>query len=139
MSEILLLLVRILIAVGLYAFLGWAFWTIYQDLALQSRALTLEALPKISLGVQGESHPRRFQQLEIVIGREIGCDLRLTDSTVSGRHARIGFRQGQWWLEDLNSTNGTFLNQTRLTEPMVITAGDEIRCGQVQISIENLS
>lgn len=139
MSEILLLVVRILIAVGLYAFLGWAFWTIYQDLVLQSRSLTPEALPRITLSVQGESILHPFQQLEITIGRDVGCDLHLTDSTVSGRHARISFRQGQWWLEDLNSTNGTFLNQTRLTEPVVITSGDEIRCGQVQIEIENLA
>ncbi len=139
MSEILFLVVRMLIAVGLYVFLGWAFWTIYQDLVFQSRSLTPAALPKIALSIEGEAKLRSFQQLEIVIGREVGCDLRLTDSTVSGRHARIRFRQEQWWLEDLNSTNGTFLNQTRLTEPMVLTGGDQIRCGQVQIEVANLS
>lgn len=139
MSAIILLIVRILIAIGLYAFLGWAFWTLYQDLLAQSRSLSLEALPRLSLKVQSEPTVRAFQQLEITIGRETSCDLCLADSTVSGHHARIVYRQGQWWLEDLNSTNGTFLNQTRLTEPMVITSGDEIRCGQVCFDIENLS
>ncbi|MCX8061207.1 MAG: FHA domain-containing protein [Anaerolineales bacterium] len=124
---------------GLYAFLGWAFWTLYQDLVSQARSLSIEALPKLSLRVQNEPLPRPFQQLEVMIGRDVGCDLRLADSTVSGRHAKISFQQGQWWLEDLNSTNGTFLNQTRLTEPVVLTIGDEIRCGQVQIYVESLS
>ena len=139
MSAIILLVVRIFIAVGLYAFLGWAFWTLYQDLIAQSRALSLDALPKLSLRVADEPTPRLYQQLEITIGRDASCDLCLADSTVSGHHARIIYRQGQWWLEDLNSTNGTYLNQTRLTEPVVLTVGDDIRCGQVHFNIENLS
>lgn len=139
MSAIALLVIRILIAIGLYSFLGWAFWTLYRDLAVQSRTLSREALPKLSLMVAAEQQPRSYQQLEIFVGREGGCDLVLQDSTVSGRHARFIYRQGQWWLEDLNSTNGTFLNQLRLTEPMVITTGDEIRCGQVRLEVENLS
>jgi pSer/pThr/pTyr-binding forkhead associated (FHA) protein len=139
MSAIILLVVRIFIAVGLYAFLGWAFWTLYQDLISQSRTLSLEALPKLSLQVPDEPTPRIYQQLEINIGRDASCHLCLADSTVSGHHARILFRQGQWWLEDLNSTNGTYLNHTRLTEPVVLTVGDEIRCGQVHFNIVNLS
>jgi pSer/pThr/pTyr-binding forkhead associated (FHA) protein len=139
MSAIILLVVRIFIALGLYVFLGWAFWTLYQDLIAQSRALSLNALPKLSLRLPDEPTPRLYQQLEITIGRDSNCDLCLADSTVSGHHARLLYRQGQWWLEDLSSTNGTYLNQTRLTEPAVLTGGDEIRCGQVQINIENLS
>ncbi|RCK72285.1 MAG: FHA-domain-containing protein [Anaerolineae bacterium] len=139
MSAILLLVVRILIAAGLYAFLAWAFWTLYQDLLYQSRTLSLQALPKLSLWVSNEPAPRTYQQLEINIGRNASCDLCLADTTVSGRHARILYRQGQWWLEDLDSTNGTYLNQIRLNEPMVLTVGDEIRCGQVRLDIENLS
>lgn len=139
MSAIFLLVVRIFIALGLYTFLGWAFWTLYQDLIAQSRTLSLEALPRLSLRVPDEPTPRIYQQLEINIGRDAGCNLCLADSTVSSHHARILYRQGQWWLEDLNSTNGTYLNQTRLAEPVVLTGGDVIRCGQVQFSIENLS
>lgn len=139
MSAIILLVIRIFIALGLYAFLGWAFWTLYQELIVQSRNLSLEALPKLSLRLADEPIPRIYQKLEINIGRDASCDLCLADSTVSGHHARILYRQGQWWLEDLNSTNGTYLNQTRLAEPVVLTGGDEIRCGQVYINIENLS
>ncbi len=139
MSAIALLVVRILLAVGLYAFLGWAFWTLYRDLVIQSRSLSADALPKLSLKVQGEQKLHSFQKLEVLVGREAGCDVHLVDSTVSGRHARLIYRQGQWWLEDLNSTNGTFLNQMRLAEPMALTVGDLIRCGQVEFEIENLA
>ncbi|GAB4473716.1 MAG: FHA domain-containing protein [Anaerolineales bacterium] len=138
MSAYLLLVIRVLIAIGLYAFLGWAFWTLYQDLLTQRHSLSVAALPKLSLKLQNDPTLRNYQQLEIIIGRDLECDLRLADSTVSGRHAKIRFQHGQWWLEDLNSTNGTFLNQTRLTDPMILTIGDEIRCGQVCLEIDAL-
>ena len=42
----------------------------------------------------------------------------------------------QWWLEDLKSTNGTFLNEEKLDTPTVIVTGDEIRCGQVPVRVQ---
>jgi pSer/pThr/pTyr-binding forkhead associated (FHA) protein len=47
----------------------------------------------------------------------------------------IEYELGQWWLKDLQSTNGTFLNGERVEEPIVITDGDQIHCGKIVISV----
>jgi pSer/pThr/pTyr-binding forkhead associated (FHA) protein len=59
----------------------------------------------------------------------------LANETVSARHARLSFRRDQWWLEDLGSRNGTFLNGEALSAPVVLADMDEVRCGQVSFTI----
>jgi pSer/pThr/pTyr-binding forkhead associated (FHA) protein len=59
----------------------------------------------------------------------------LDDPTVSNTHARLSYHHGQWWLEDLRSTNGTFLNDEAVASPLVVTDGDVVRCGQVQFTL----
>jgi len=66
---------------------------------------------------------------EAMIGRE-GEALRLSDSTVSRRHARLSRQDGQWFIEDLGSANGTFVNSARISRPARLHVGDQIRCGQ---------
>ncbi len=83
----------------------------------------------------GATSMRYFSQAEITVGRDPGCDIPLLDETVSARHAHLTYHHGQWWLEDLTSTNGTKLNDLRITTPTVITSGDEIRCGSIGLSI----
>ncbi len=78
---------------------------------------------------------RHFAQPEIILGRDPGSDVPLLDDTVSARHARMTYHHGQWWLEDLASTNGTFLNNTPISMQTVITSGDEISCGSVSLTI----
>jgi pSer/pThr/pTyr-binding forkhead associated (FHA) protein len=64
-----------------------------------------------------------------VVGRAIECDLRLDDTYVSQQHARIFGKNGSWYVEDLGSTNGTFVNEQRLAAPAMLTPGDRIRVG----------
>ena len=64
-----------------------------------------------------------------VVGRAIECDLRLDDTYVSQQHARIFGKNGSWYVEDLGSTNGTFVNEQRLAAPAMLAAGDRIRVG----------
>ena len=75
---------------------------------------------------------------EAVLGREAAhADIVLPVQTVSARHARLFWKGGVLWLEDLGSTNGTFLNGERLTEPRRVAAGDEIGLGrQVVLKLE---
>ncbi|MFN2181963.1 MAG: FHA domain-containing protein, partial [Candidatus Promineifilaceae bacterium] len=60
----------------------------------------------------------------------------LEDAFVSAEHALLARRDAQWWLEDLNSRNGTLLNDLPLGESTVVSAGDVITIGSVQLKIE---
>jgi len=68
---------------------------------------------------------------ETLIGRGERSDIVITGSFASARHARIYFKEGQYWLEDLMSTNGTFLNEIQVRQPIVLANGDRIRIGGV--------
>jgi pSer/pThr/pTyr-binding forkhead associated (FHA) protein len=69
------------------------------------------------------------------IGRSVECELRLDDTYVSQQHARIFDRSGNWYVEDLGSTNGTFVNEQRLVAPAMLTPGDKIRVGQTIVEL----
>lgn len=72
----------------------------------------------------------------ILIGRAAACTLVLDDDYASSRHARI-FPQGdRWVVEDLGSTNGTFVGSQRLVEPLVLTVGTSVRIGQSVLELQ---
>lgn len=66
----------------------------------------------------------------VVIGRENTNDLVLKDPEVSRRHARITYQAGRYYVEDLGSTNGTFLNDQQIRVQMPLNHGDVIRLGE---------
>lgn len=70
----------------------------------------------------------------ISIGRNFDCSLPIDDDYASGSHARI-FQDlsGQWIIEDLLSTNGTYVNEVQVSAPTVITANDVVRIGRTQL------
>jgi len=72
-----------------------------------------------------------------LIGRSPECALVLDDDYASGRHARI-FQDddGTWRVEDLRSTNGTYLGATRLTEPREVAVGSVLRIGQTVVELQ---
>lgn len=65
----------------------------------------------------------------IYIGRSKQCALRLDAPDISARHARLGFEKGQFWLEDLGSTNGTFVNQQQISGRVNLSPGAVITLG----------
>ncbi len=71
-----------------------------------------------------------------VIGRSSSCDLTLPSRYVSRQHARIVERDGQLWIEDLGSHNGTLLNQKPLAAPTLLEIGDRIQIGHFSLSLE---
>ena len=71
----------------------------------------------------------------ILIGRADDSTLVLTDDFASSRHARLTNRSGQWYVEDLGSTNGTYLDQQRVQGPLLISPGQPIRIGQTALEL----
>lgn len=67
---------------------------------------------------------------QVLIGRNPECTLILEDDFASGRHARIVYDDGQWTIEDLGSTNGTYLDDFRLTAPAPLEPGAHLRIGR---------
>ncbi|GAB1471787.1 hypothetical protein MASR2M66_26650 [Chloroflexota bacterium] len=138
MSATVVLALRILTALALYSFLGWALIFLYREIRHQGIMLANRRVPGITLMVKpqgGRSTLRYFNQAEITIGRDPGCDIPLLEDTISARHAHLIYHHNQWWLEDLASTNGTRLNKTPVIAPTVITSGDDIQCGNTQMTI----
>jgi pSer/pThr/pTyr-binding forkhead associated (FHA) protein len=132
------LVLRIALTIALYIFLAWALSTVLQDLRQQGTRISTQKKPGITILVkymQGIESQRFFTKNEIVIGRDTHCDLSMMDETMSAHHARLVHHHGQWWLEDLNSTNGTYLGGQKLTTPAVIITGDEFKCGNTFFNI----
>jgi pSer/pThr/pTyr-binding forkhead associated (FHA) protein len=138
MSGPVVLALRLLLAISLYAFLGWAFLNLWRDIKQQGALLASRKIPPISLTIfHGGPAPqsRHFTQPYITIGRDPVCECPVNDEAISARHARLSFHHNQWWLEDLNSTNGTLLNQEELSMPTVVMSEDEFRCGETRFVI----
>ena len=99
MTATLVLILRLLLALALYAFLGWALWTLLQDFKQQADKLAVQKKPAITLYInieRGKENVRRFLQPEIMIGRDPNCDLALIDEALSAHHARLSHHHGQW-------------------------------------------
>ena len=132
------LALRLVVGVGLFAFLAWVLWLQWTDLRTQGRLLSSRKIPPVSLLVQSGEYPpllASYHQAEITIGRDPACECVLNDDAVSSHHARLAFHRSQWWLEDLDSRNGTKLNQDSLTTPTVVISGDKIQCGRSTITV----
>jgi len=85
--------------------------------------------PKLILS---SGSPKEFEltRSEIIIGRDPAVDLPISSPAVSRRHARLTRDGGHYALEDLGSSNGTFVNEEKLTGRRPLKSGDQIRLGQ---------
>jgi pSer/pThr/pTyr-binding forkhead associated (FHA) protein len=72
----------------------------------------------------------------VLIGRAPSCTLVLDDDYSSSRHARVFPEGGQWLVEDMGSTNGTFLDEQPVTGAMPVRAGSQIRIGQSVLELQ---
>ncbi|MBA2625448.1 MAG: FHA domain-containing protein, partial [Acidimicrobiia bacterium] len=73
---------------------------------------------------------------ELTVGRAPGCQVALDDSYVSQLHARVFTRDGGVWVEDLGSTNGTFLNAERVSAPLAVRRGDQLKVGSTVMELK---
>jgi predicted component of type VI protein secretion system len=67
---------------------------------------------------------------QLTIGRDSSNGVAINDPEVSRKHSRLSFQGGKYVLEDLGSTNGTFVNGQRLAGPVVLKAGDVVSLGE---------
>lgn len=72
---------------------------------------------------------------ELTVGRAAGCQITLDDTYASQLHARIFTRDDQLYVEDLGSTNGTYLNRRKVAAPMVVSRGDQIQIGSTVMEV----
>ncbi len=141
-----ILLLRILSAGLLYAFLTGAVIIIWRDWRAVARQMerkgetatrSLGRLIVVRAGktqlIQGEAIP-----LNVItrLGRAPANTVAIQDAFASSEHALLALRNGRWWLQDLNSRNGTLLNEEKLTASAIVSTGDVIGIGEVRLRID---
>jgi pSer/pThr/pTyr-binding forkhead associated (FHA) protein len=72
---------------------------------------------------------------ELTVGRAAGCQVTLDDTFASQLHARVFARDGQLFVEDLGSTNGTYLNRRKVQGPQVMRRGDRLQVGNTILEL----
>lgn len=137
MNAVIGLILRILLFVGLYAFLGMAVWLLWKSITGAKLRGGMIAIPTLTLTttIDGEQIIQTYTSSEVSIGRNPDSDLILKDDTVSGRHGRLSYQLNQWWYEDLKSTNGSWLEDLKIEEPIVVKDNDSIYCGDAVFKI----
>ncbi len=137
MNAILAFALRILLILLSYLFVGWITYTIYIDLRKTVQGKTAISVPILIIRaeIENEIIEKQFNIPEIIIGRDPACDFPLQDETISHRHCKLYFHQKQWWAEDLDSTNGSYLNDTLMESPIILTDGDTLRLGRMKTLI----
>ncbi len=93
--------------------------------------------PTHVLVVEGANAGERAEldQAPVLIGRGTDAAIRLDDDYVSTRHARIASSADQWFVEDLGSTNGTYVGTARITQPTTLTLGTQVRIGKTILEL----
>jgi hypothetical protein len=81
----------------------------------------------------GETVP--LSEAPIVIGRGADARIVLDDDYVSTRHARVAVSGDQWFVEDLGSTNGTYIGTVRIHQPTAVSVGTRIRIGKTELEL----
>ena len=72
---------------------------------------------------------------KLTLGRAAGCQVTIDDTYASQLHARVFQRDGQIFVEDIGSTNGTYLNRKKVTGPMVVQRGDQLQIGNTVLEL----
>ena len=138
---------RAVLLILLYSFLAAVAFTAWRELRAGTRSPRRQnpqnVAPTTRLivldGGESDRPPGAAFELASVttIGRDIDNDLVFVDTTLSGRHAVANQRDGAWWIEDLGSTNGTFVNDIAVPvdRPAILRSGDVLQLGQIRLRL----
>ena len=152
MSELTLFLIRIAYLAILWIFVLSAISVIRSDMfgaRVPEGARTVPGTPRQKAPPKRRGSPSQvvvtsgsnsgatasLEDAPILIGRGTDAGIRLDDDYVSTRHARIAASGDQWFVEDLGSTNGTYIGTVRITQPTTITLGTQVRIGKTILEL----
>ncbi|MDO4255353.1 MAG: FHA domain-containing protein [Kocuria sp.] len=95
--------------------------------------------PHTLVVVQGPTSGRTYElgAAPVMMGRSPDSTVPLEDDYASGRHARLFPQGSRWFLEDLGSTNGTYVNEQRLTRAVALEAGQPFRVGKSVLELRS--
>lgn len=147
MPPLVLTILKVVFIALLYLFIARAVRVIYLDLVgprvpRASAKQSVPAAPRKRRGqpksllvtdAEGASRTYPIAQEPLAIGRADSCQVVLADTYASQMHARVFPKDGAWFVEDLGSTNGTYLNRAKVTAPSEVGPGDEIRIGKTTL------
>ena len=147
MPDLVLDLLKYAFLAVLYIFIARAVKAVYVELkpgtagtgpqgAARSTPRKGKRAPKKAAVIEGPARGKSFDLGdELIIGRADKCHLVLDDTYVSQIHARIFAKGDAFVLEDLGSTNGTYLNRRRITSPTELQRGDRVKIGKTVLEM----
>ena len=155
MSELTLMLIRFAYLAILWIFVLSAISVIRSDMFGARVPVTARgAAPAPARRTKGKNKPRRgapthllvvdgenpgtraeLADAPLLIGRGSDAAIKLDDDYVSTRHARVAASGDEWFVEDLGSTNGTYVGPVRITQPTTIGLGVQVRVGKTILEL----
>jgi hypothetical protein len=151
MPDLVLELLKYVFLAVLYIFIARAVRAVYLELrpagaarpVRPSHAPAARPVPSAKKGprkvaiVEGDEQQGKILDLgnELLIGRAERCQLVLNDSYISQMHARIFAKGGGYMIEDLGSTNGTYLNKRKVTTATPLHRGDHVKIGKTILEL----
>jgi hypothetical protein len=141
--DILVLILRVAVVLLLYFFLWQVLRFVMRDLrtggpsASSGTNSPYGQLLVLRAGASGVAAGKTFPLgPSNIIGRSMeNCEIALNDTFLSSQHARLELQGDVWVLEDLNSTNGTFVNEIEVRDATGVEEGDIIRVGRVEMRL----
>ena len=124
---------------ALFLFLYWVARVLMRDLRRAEREQRSELGRLVVVASEGDSpRPGAVFPLDVVttVGRAASNTVVVDDEFASSEHAMLTFRGRAWYLEDLGSTNGTYVQGERIEAPVAIGFGDEFTVGRARLRLE---
>jgi len=131
-------LLRLLFLALLYAFLYAVVRVLLRDLRAASRGPAELGRLVVLASPRGEPPPGYSFPLDVVtsLGRDVNSGIVLDDPFASSEHAVLTYRGSAWYVEDRNSTNGSYVNGARIEGLAPLGFGDELQVGEIRFRLD---